>query len=259
MKISVGLPVYDGRLTVPLVSSLLTETSIALSLGDQLNVRFLASCTNLAFGRNQIVHEFLESGDDRLVFLDADVTFEPGDLIKMAHHRVDFVGGAYRLKQDVERYPVFLLDHPTELGPGGLVEVAMVPTGFLSLSRKVFDQFRDFYPGREYDIHGKRRYCYFQIPYSDGSLYTEDSFFCREWREKGGQIYLDPELKLTHWQGNIPFPGHIGKHYRRLTGAQAPKETMHGQKDLSEAPGIAQARGAEVRSESSQVGAAAGS
>jgi glycosyltransferase involved in cell wall biosynthesis len=224
MRISVGLPVYDGRLTVPLASCLLTETSLALQMGDTLNVRFLASCTNLAFGRNCIVEEFLASDDDRLVFLDSDVTFEPGALIKIAHHNVDVVGGAYRLKEERERYPIALLNEAAEFGPGGLVQVAMVPTGFLSLSRDVFSRFREHYPDRQYDVHGKKFYSYFQIPFRDGSLYTEDAYFCREWREKGEKIYLDPEISLTHWQGNVPYPGHIGNWYRKLHPAIAKPE-----------------------------------
>jgi hypothetical protein len=184
-------------------------------------VRFLASCTNLAFGRNQIVKEFLASDDDRLVFLDADVTFEPGALLKIAHHPVDFVGGAYRLKQEKEQYPIYLLNESRPFGPSGLVEVAMVPTGFLSLSRQVFTRFREHYPNRGYSTHGSESYCYFQIPYRDGSLYTEDAYFCREWREKGEKIYLDPEIHLTHWAGNIPYAGHIGNHYRKLSGQPA--------------------------------------
>lgn len=218
MKISVGLPVYDGKLQQQSVACLLAETSIAHMMGDELNVRFLPACTNLALGRNQLVRQFLDSGDDKLVFLDADVTFELGSLVRLAHYPVDMVGGAYRLKQDDERYPVHLLREPKELGPGGLVEVAMVPTGFLALSRKVFSDFEAAYPGRTYNIDGHKFYCYFQIPFQDGHFYTEDAYFCKEYRAIGGQVYLDPEIHLTHWQFNTPYPGHIGDFMRKRSG-----------------------------------------
>ena len=214
MKISVGIPVYDGKVPFQLALCLLTETSIAHHMGDQLIVRFLPSCTNLAMGRNQLVKEFLASDDERLVFVDADVTFEPGAIIKLSHYPVDFVGGAYRLKQETERYPIQLLAEPSGM-VDGLVQVASVPTGFLSLSRNVFETFKASHPGRDYQVQGHPAYAYFQIPFRDGHLYTEDAFFCREWREKGGQVYLDPEINLTHWQGNIPYPGHIGNFYRK--------------------------------------------
>lgn len=207
MKISVSIPVYDGKLQMQSVACLLAETSIANALGIELKVNFMPACTNLALGRNQLVKEFLASDADKLVFLDADVTFDSGALVRLAMHPVDFVGGAYRLKTNTERYPIHLLQEPKELGPNGIVEVAMVPTGFLCLTRKVFETFEAGYPGRYYTIDDVKNYCYFQIPYHDGALYTEDSYFCKEWREIGGQIYLDPTPTLTHWQFNTPYKG----------------------------------------------------
>jgi len=216
MKISVGIPIYDTKLQMQTVAALLTETSIATSLGDELRVRFLPSCCNLALGRNQLVKEFLDSSDERLVFLDADITFEPGALIKIAHQKADFVGGAYRLKQETENYPVGWIPGDLWSNKDGLIEVAMLPTGFLSLSRNVFSRFREAYPGREYEISGQKRYCYFQIPYREGQLYTEDAYFCREWKAMGEEIFLDPNLLLTHWDQNKPYQGHIGNWLRRL-------------------------------------------
>lgn len=219
MRISVGLPLYDGKTTYQQMGCLLTEILIADKAGHTLNVRVLPACTNLAMGRNQLVKEFMESEDDRLVFLDADVTFEPGSLVKLAQLPEDFVGGIYRYKKEKEDYPLSFLDKP-ELWANehGLLEVRMVPTGFLALSRNVFERFSAAHPGREYDNYGDKTYCYFQIPYFDGSLFTEDAYFCKEWREMGGQIFMDPELTLSHWQGNIEFKGHIGNWLKRNAG-----------------------------------------
>lgn len=225
MKITVGLPTYDGKIAYKQVDNLLAENTLAVRLGHTLTVRFLPSCTNLAKGRNQLVKEFLASGDDRLVFLDGDVTFSPGEILKIATHPVEMVGGAYRMKRIEERYPIQLLNEPRDLGPNGIVEVAMVPTGFLALSRSVFDKFREGYPGREYTVEGKRSYCYFQIPYSDGALYTEDVYFCKEWRAIGGKVYLDPNLTLTHWDGNIPFQGNIGKTMARIQNEEPQRKS----------------------------------
>ncbi len=221
MKISVSIPLYDGKLQMQSVAALLTETKIAQMMGDELTVRFLPSCTNLALGRNQLVKEFLASDADRLVFLDADVTFEPGSIVKLARYPVDMVGGAYRLKQDVEQYPISFLspDEPHAENSFGLCEVAMAPTGFLALSRKVFERFEAAHPGRSYEIQGQKNYCYFQIPYRDGALFTEDAYFCREWREMGGRIFIDPEMTLTHWQFNTPYAGHFGNWLKRLRAA----------------------------------------
>lgn len=222
MRISVGLPLYDGKMDHRVAACLLTEVQIAAKLGDTLSVCMLGGCSDLARGRNQIVYEFLESDSDRLVFLDADVTFEPGSLVKLAHYSEDVVGGAYRLKEDgPEQYPVAFLQDRKELWANehGLLEVQMVPTGFLSLSRGAFKKFRDDYPGREYPSRGVTQYAYFQIPYFEGALYTEDAWFCREWTEKGGKVFMDPSLTLTHWKGNIPYEGNIGNWLKNRAGA----------------------------------------
>jgi hypothetical protein len=217
MNILVGIPTYDGKLMTQLVSGLLAETSVAAAMGDQITVRFLPSCSNIAIGRNQIVKEFLASEFDRLVFVDADVTFEPGSLVRLAHYPVEFVGGAYRLKQPKEQYPVSFLNSPNVHSTErmGLIEVAMVPTGFLALSKSVFEKFSAHYPGREYDSAGTKTYCYFQVPYHNGALYTEDSYFCKEWRESGGKIFLDPEISMTHWDFNVPYAGNLGECMRQ--------------------------------------------
>src|SRR5690606_21485196 len=120
------------------------------------------------------------------------------------------VGGCYRLKQAEEKYPIAFLDKD-EIWSNeqGLIEVAMLPTGFLCISRDAFTKFREAYPDRTYESRGQESYCYFQIPYREGALYTEDSYFCREWREIGGKIFLYPDLTLTHWQFNTPYVGNI--------------------------------------------------
>src|SRR6185437_11215844 len=219
MKIVVAIPVYDGKLPVETVRSLFEEQSLALGCGDDFSIQFLPSCSHPAMGRNQLAQTFLDSDADRIVFLDSDVTFERGSIIRIAHHQVDFVGGAYRYKFDNENYPVGWLDK-SELSPdeNGLLEVSSQPGGFLSLSKDVFIRLKDAHPDRGYEHFGHVGHCYFQMPFTDGRLYGEDSFFCKEWREIGGKVYLDPEMSLTHWNGNTPYAGHIGNWLKKRSG-----------------------------------------
>lgn len=218
MKIFVAIPVYDGKLPVEAVRCLLNEQVAAQLVGDEFQVRFLPSCSHAAMGRNQLVDDFMSSDAERLVFLDSDVTFEAGALIKLAHKPVDFVGGAYRYKQEQESYPVGWLPDPNLNGlqwnEHELLEVMTLPGGFLALSRNVFESLKAAHPGREYEHFGRKAHCYFQMLFTDGYLYGEDSFFCREWRETGGKVFLDPMLSLTHWDFNRPFVGNIGSWLR---------------------------------------------
>jgi hypothetical protein len=211
VKIVVAIPTYDGKLQIEVVRCLLDERVLAGQTGDDLKVQFLPSCSHAAMGRNQLAQEFMDSDADRLIFLDADVSFEPGALLKLAHHKADFVGGAYRFKNDTEAYPVMWL-HEKELwtNADGLMCVAALPGGFLSLSRKVFEDLQAAHPERKYSHQGKEFHCHFQMLFTEGTIYGEDTFFCKEWRDLGNKVFLDPEITLTHWHFNKPYVGHIG-------------------------------------------------
>jgi hypothetical protein len=210
MKIVVATPVYDGKLPIETARALFNEQSLALLGGDELIFRFLPSCSHPAMGRNQLAQDFLESDAERLVFLDADVTFDLGHLLKIAKHPVDFVGGAYRFKMAEEKYPVGWLEGILQADKNGLLEVGTLPGGFLSLSRNVFEKLKAAHPEREYEHFSKKAHAYFQMPFANGYLCGEDSYFCLEWRALGEKVFLDPELTLTHWDFNKPYVGHIG-------------------------------------------------
>lgn len=215
MKILVAIPVYDGKLHCEVVRSLLNEQAAAMVAGDELSVRFLPACSHPAVGRNQLVDDFLRSDCDRLFFLDADVTFQLGSIVKLARSSADFVGGCYRFKLQEEKYPIGWLPDPDLKGlwsnEEGLLEVASLPGGFLSLSRKVFETLSAAHPDRWYEHFGRRAHAFFQMPFTEGFMYGEDSFFCKEWRDAGGKVFLDPSLSLTHWDFNVPYPGNIGR------------------------------------------------
>lgn len=213
MKILVAIPVYDGKLPVETARCLLNEKAVAHGFGDDIIVEFLPGCSHPAMGRNQLADAFLKSDCERIVFLDSDVSFAPGSILKIAHMPHDFVGGAYRFKLNDENYPVGWDDSKTDLHADkyGLLEVTSVPGGLMSLSRKVFESIREAHPERYFEHMGKKLFCYFMMPYKYGHLCGEDSHFCMEWRETGGKVYLDPELTLTHWDFSPkPYVGHIG-------------------------------------------------
>lgn len=215
MRIRVAVPVYDGKLHVKFVLGLLTEQAVAHGLGDALEFSFLSGNAGIVAARNQLAHEFMQSDDDKLIFLDADVTFEPGEIVKIAKRPEDLVGGAYRHKQNQETYPVMWMPDPDlkglQSGGNGLLEVLAVPTGFMSISRKVFESFQKKWPERLQSHFDHVSYTYFQMPFHNGTQYGEDFYFCKEWRDLGGKVFLDPEIKLTHWGFDpTPYAGHIG-------------------------------------------------
>lgn len=211
MNLFVAVPAYSGAVSVETVRALLNEQCLAQSAGVEFRAVFLPRCSLTTMARNQMVQDFLESDAEKLIFVDDDVSWEPGSIIQLASHKVDFVGGAYRLKDAVEAYPVEWVIPNAELwAQDGLLEVGHVPGGFMCLSRDVFTKFREAHPGREYTHHDFSGYAYFTAPFRDGRLYGEDTAFCADWRAAGEKVWLDPELSLTHHDGRQAYPGHIG-------------------------------------------------
>lgn len=220
MKLLVAVPAYSGAVSVDTVRSLLQEQSVAQAAGIDFRAVFLPGCSLITMARNQMVQDFLDSDADKMVFIDSDVSWEPGSVLKLAMHDADFVGGAYRLKNDEEMYPVewLKLGEPLQ-AENGLLKVAHLPGGFLCLNRNVFARYREAYPDRGYTHHTFSGYAYFHAPFLNGRLYGEDSAFCHDYRAAGGDVLLDPELTLTHHDGRQAYRGCIGDFLRSRMAA----------------------------------------
>jgi hypothetical protein len=197
----------------------MSEQFIANKLGDELLVEFLPNCSHPSMGRNQLAKAFMESDCDKIIYLDSDITFEAGALVKLSKMPVDYVGGSYRFKFEEEKYPIaWLEDRPmltSDILPEVLCEVAVIPAGFVCLSRKVFETLKAAHPDREFTHMGHTLHCYFQTPFV-GGLHSEESFFAHEWRQTGGKIYLMPDITITHWNFDpVPYEGNVAKWLKR--------------------------------------------
>lgn len=218
MKICVAIPCYDRKMTCETARSLLIEQALSVTLGVQMEVMFTPGCSLITHARNSAVQDFMDSDADRLVFLDSDIAWEPGALLRLAAYPVEFVGGAYRYKDADENYPIHWLDRP-ELWSDpetGLLEVRALPGGFLSLSRSVFEKLAAAHPTRAYFHHGKAFQAFFHVPPGAG----EDGQFCLDWIDAGGKVWLDPTLTLTHVDGAQKYTGNIGAWLRRNAGIE---------------------------------------
>ena len=211
MKILVAIPAYDRKITVETARALLNEQAAAALTGDEVSVRFVPGCSLITQARNHAVRDFILSDADKMVFVDSDVAWEPGSVIKLAKYEEDFVGGGYRYKAEEENYPVGFLPKPVFPKENGLIEVASLPGGFLALSRNVFDRLRAAHKNRGYRFQDLNFHAFFHCPPGDG----EDGAFCRDWTDLGEKIWLDPNLTLTHVEGGKKYTGNIGEWLRK--------------------------------------------
>jgi hypothetical protein len=221
MRVFVAIPAYDGKVCVETVDALLGESLLAFSQGHVLDVRFLPGCSAIHSARNAMVQDFLDSGCDRMVFIDADVKWTPGDLLKLAQMPHDLIGGAYRHKRAEEAYVVQWDDDVPELHADkhGALKVKGLGCGFLAVSRYCLEAIRGL-GDRTYSEAGKTRFAYFDMPF-DGVLWGEDLRFCHMARLAGVSCHVLPELELTHVGGPFShFTGRLGDWLRgRLNGS----------------------------------------
>lgn len=211
----IAIPAYTGQIHLGTMRSIMTDFLALQARGDQVTV--FDECGNalLADGRAVMVTKFLEAGATDLVFVDSDVIWEAGALLKLVDAPVDVVAGIYPQRKDPVAFSVQWVPGRDELWADpetGLLEVAGVPAGFLRVSRSALEKMQEAYPETEFYVEtmsGSKVYALFES-WRDGNLkYGEDYSFCRRWREIGGQIWIDPEILMGH-VGFKTFYGKIG-------------------------------------------------
>lgn len=161
--------------------------------------------------RNASVAHFLNSDCTHLMFIDADIEFDPESVLRLLMHDQPVISGVYAKKyyvmerissgQEVVDFPI---SGDIALNEKGLLSSTYLPTGFLMIKRVVFDQLIINYPHLKYnnDINGYGNldtfYDFFPVSIRNGILESEDWGFCSLWRSVGGSVFIDPEIKLGH-------------------------------------------------------------
>lgn len=219
MRIWIAIPAYDGKVTVATARSLQSELQVAVQMGHDLKITYLPGCSLIAHARNVLASTFVdEASAPKMVFVDADVGWTPGALIKLALNPHDIIAGVYRYKVDPESYPAGFLTRPGEaFMNGSLFTAASVPMGFCCLSLDVLRRIRDATPGRAYEFMGGKYHAYFESPFvpadefRKASIIGEDVAFCFEARKLGERVWIDPDIELTHTDGLREFTGTLSK------------------------------------------------
>ena len=125
----------------------------------------------------------------------------------------DVIGGLYPMKSLPVKWCVNGLPGVVDDPNSSLVEVSKTGTGFLLMKREVFEKL-DAHPAvrafandiglpRELDPYMKT---YFDTAVREGRYYSEDWTFCENWRDLGGQVWVDKRVLLRH-TGTYTFDG----------------------------------------------------
>lgn len=168
--------------------------------------------------RNSVVRDFLNSDCSELVFIDADVSWRPDGLIRLCSHDLDVVGGVYPYRRVGQGgMPVRALAGRLTPGADGLLEVEGLPTGFLRIRRAVIERLaQSAETFRSKDENGPVPLI-FERTMHMGQRWGGDLTFARKWRDMGGQVWADCDIKLGHMAKQVLW-GSLGAALRQQNG-----------------------------------------
>lgn len=220
-----ALPTYDSKLHGPCLSSLLRSLPLLQEHGIYYEVYVLGGNCHVDDARNSCVRAFMLSDCTDLVFIDADVGWQPENLVKLIGYDREIVAGVYPKKDENESFPVHVApDTDLYADDLGLVEVHGAPTGFMKIQRPVLDKMIEMYKAKQYlspnPDDPDREFPYtilFERTFDQGYRLSGDYAFCFKWRFMGGKIFVDPRMAFVH-EGTKEFFGTLGDYWKRIYG-----------------------------------------
>ena len=204
-RVHICMPCYGGQLTESTFMSYIKWANTCRQLGIDWTMETMTNESLISRARNTLTAKFLNNKEStHLMFIDADIGFEPWHLLVMLNRDVDVIGGLYPMKSLPIKWCVNGFEGAEE-GPDGLQEVSKTGTGFMLIKRHVFEKL-DAHPATKPFINdiglpaelNPYMKTYFDTAVRENRYYSEDWTFCENWRDLGGKIWVDKRVLLKH-------------------------------------------------------------
>ena len=230
---------FGGMCTGHYTQSLLMTGAAFTQSGIQMSAMMMFNESLIQRARNGLVKNFLKTDGDYLMFIDADIGWNPHDILPMIEADKDIICGIYPKKEinwhgvkaAVEAgVPVEQLKHHSGALVVNLVDYSgtvTVPrkdpleiwnggTGFMLIKRSVFEGLKDkvaAYTNDVVDLNnsvnpGDQIHEFFAVSIEEGTnrLLSEDYHFCMLARKHGYKVWAAPWVSLGH-VGSYLFEG----------------------------------------------------
>jgi hypothetical protein len=239
LKVMIATPCYGGQCTADYLVSVVKLGSTFHGLGMQYALNTVANESLVTRARNLLTEDFLDSDCTHMMFIDADVSFDSVEVIKLLLHKKEVIAGTYPLKK-INWEEIYVhrnsfssskemmqkgLSYVITVSPetiresiesktdvlklkNGLIPTQYVGTGFMLIEKNVFTKMRAYYPEDWFEYKKRIVYLHFDTVIEEGTknYLSEDYYFCRNWSRMGGEIWVDPSIELSH-TGYYVFQG----------------------------------------------------
>lgn len=178
-RLFIGTPMYSGQCHSAYALAIAQLSALCTQIGVAFRFAFVCNEALVPKARNATADAFLRSGDDHLIFIDADIGFDARDVIRLLALQAldgadyDVIAAPYPLKElawenlreaarrglgdadasALARYAgrVNLTPaHGPDVAMDRPVEVTQAGTGFMMIRRDVFERYRAAYPHHRY-------------------------------------------------------------------------------------------------------------
>ena len=226
--IFVATPCFGGLVTQRYMQCVFTLLQRGNERGYAVSLQMLGYELLITRGRNTLVAMFLDNPTaTHLMFIDADIGFDPAEVEHMLDLGEDVVAGMYPLKildwdehairrvsrgEHFETAALRYVGVPLEDGAreerSGFVTGEFAGTGFMLIRREAIERMVEAYPETRYAAahnftnapKNMNYHALFEcmIEPGTGHYLSEDYAFCHRWRALGGKVWLNTRSTLIH-------------------------------------------------------------
>lgn len=250
IHIVIATPCFGGQVSTQYFASMFKlKDALRAYPNIRMSIHFKDGDALITRARANLVAGFLDDpAATHLMFIDADIGFEPDQLIRLLASGADMVAGAYPIKRidwqkvaeavhagkhDLQsaalNYVFEIADRHAVVAVDGFARVRYVGTGFLMIRRRALERMCRHYPALQFRLEhsisdplagSPNRFALFEciIDPDSGTYLSEDFSFCRRWTDIGGQIWLDLQSRLNH-VGPATFYGDLATQFSSEAGA----------------------------------------